>query len=791
MPRFRLTYEVNGERFRADMEAPTEAAAKAAVAQRQAAQQSGQRSLSRLDTLAPHQPVQPDLSTGGFQVEAPGRSRIDFREERGLDLSPGSFGNIQDFRPATIMAFEGAGEVAGAVAGGTAGLGTGPLAPIAAPAGAFAVSRAGAAGGAAFGSLAFDAATDIMRRFGIVGPEGPFSDGPTPPPLSEHFVDVPAALEPSARALEEAGQAVAAPVVLKAGFNALRRGSQFVANVASPSSQYLIDATKRLSAFFGGEAIPVGIETASENRGIQLLRKLFGSFPGVFPGAKEADIRVGAALEQSVDQMFHDVAPVVNTIADTGVDLTKKFGKRFKAVRRLFNNSYEKLFAGAEEAGVIIEPKNLRLAAQGVTDNLTANLPRVIETPKVARAAVGFERAAAKGPEALAKVARDLGLEDEQLVLKFIERGLTRLAPMKPRQYQTLSRVINEMMAKNADSKPALQQLTYMKDAMRLDVEEAGGAFGEGFKAINAKFRDWSILQEGATATAFNRAKLGVFEAAKLETRRGTQNADQMFTTFFNNESPQALEELSQLVGQKAFRKALRTHMENSFNDATAETLKEVASGGFSLPKLERAFGISSDLGLKRQAMKRALELADTGVRIEDLDAFFTVAKKQFGLGGIDPGLLLKRRVALGGLSSGVKTLLPGAALRGAAKAGVGAGAQSVTGIPTIMTAVLGMRKFSRWLTTPPALKAATKALDDSLNPSERVKWFTRFIRLTGNEVIRPGDMLPQFLGATAGMAADVVQAAPGALDTAVEFGQEKSAQFQQLISPPRRQQQQ
>ncbi len=758
-------------------------------------------SLARLDTLGGDAPVQPDLSGG--QIGAP-------------------LGNIQDFRPATVLAFEQTGEAIGTAAGGLAGLTTGPGAVIATPLGAFAGNRAGAGLGAAFGSLTFDAGVEIMRTFGgaeftdefpfigfegqnrLVGQRGLFNDGRTVPPLAEHVVgDIPTSLEPATRAAEEAALAVAVPQALKATFNVGRKGLQFVQNVSGPTSQYVLDASKRLSAYFGGELIPLGVESVSENQGIRWLRKIFGTLPGLFPGPKAADVKVGEALESSVDQMFHDVAPVVNTLADSAVDLTKAFGRRYRAVRRVFNNAYESLFRGADEAGVIIEPNNLRKAAQGVADDLQANLPRVVEKGKAARAAAGFERAAARGPEALAKAARDLGLADENLVLKFIEKGLTRLDSMTPRQYQTLSRVVNELMSKHSDSPAVLRQLALMKDAMRLDVEEVGGVFGEGFKALNGKYRDWAILQGGKTAKGFGRAQLDIFEvgelgaragaeegagkAGALATREGTENADEMFTTFFNSESPQAMGDLFRVVGKTRFRRALRTHMESSFSESTVE--KMVATGGFSIPKLERALGLSSDLGLKRQALGRALELADAGVSLKDLDAFFTVAKRQWGLGAIDPGTLLKRRVALGGLQSGIRAGIPTHAIKGAASASAGRGAQSVTGIGPIILTVLGMRKFSKWITAPHVLKLATKALDDTVNPSERLKAFARFVRFTGTEVIRPGDMLPQFLGATAQTAANVVQGAPGALDTAVEFGQEKSRQFKQLLAPPQQQQ--
>ena len=177
--------------------------------------------------------------------------------------------------------------------------------------------------------------------------------------------------------------------------------------------------------------------------------------------------------------------------------------------------------------------------------------------------------------------------------------------------------------------------------------------------------------------------------------RPGSITADQLAENLLKkNASPQLIKDLRTLVGEKQFKRFVRSKFQKAFNGSLRTS--EVKKGEliFDPYKLEQNLGLTTEKG--REVFETLIK--GSKLNIQQLDDFLTLAKNHAGLKIPDVSSFLARRGVLGGFKS----------LSGGAIIGLGAGVH-----PLATSAIfIFSRKTSRMLSSPGALQKVMIGID-------------------------------------------------------------------------------
>ena len=177
--------------------------------------------------------------------------------------------------------------------------------------------------------------------------------------------------------------------------------------------------------------------------------------------------------------------------------------------------------------------------------------------------------------------------------------------------------------------------------------------------------------------------------------RPGSITADQLAETLLKrNASPQLLNDLRVLVGEKQFNRFVRRKLQKSFNDSLLTSTVKPGEIIFDPYKFEKNLGLTTDKG--REVLEALLK--GSKLSIQNLDDFFLIAKNHAGLKIPDVSSFLARRGVLGGFKS----------LSGGAIIGLGAGVNPLATSALFLFA----RKTSRMLSSPGALEKVMIGMD-------------------------------------------------------------------------------
>ena len=177
----------------------------------------------------------------------------------------------------------------------------------------------------------------------------------------------------------------------------------------------------------------------------------------------------------------------------------------------------------------------------------------------------------------------------------------------------------------------------------------------------------------------------------------GSITADQLGEALLKrNASPQLLDDLRTLVGEKQFKKFVRSKLQKAYDSSLIQSRTKPGELKFDPYKFEENLGLTTEKG--RDLFKSLTK--GSKLDIQQLDDFFLIAKNHAGLKIPDVSSFLARRGVLGGFKS----------LSGGAIIGLGAGVN-----PLATSALfLFSRKTSRMLSNPGALKKVMVAIDSN-----------------------------------------------------------------------------
>ena len=246
-----------------------------------------------------------------------------------------------------------------------------------------------------------------------------------------------------------------------------------------------------------------------------------------------------------------------------------------------------------------------------------------------------------------------------------------------------------------------------------------GATIAKAFNRANTFFEKGLPRFETAAAKKFRSVNKGVFKASFKEA--GSQEKDQLFRKLFNMESPEAIQNLQQLVGQKTVLNGLKTTIDQAMEKA-GESLLADLPGSKALNNVKKALGIGTKSG--ELTLKQALK--GSNVDVGEIKNLFKLIEANDSVFNPVTSSFLQRRLTLAGP----------AAFVGAGAAGGYGTAEEKGGIFGTIVAITLLRKGSSYLTNPKNLQTMVRALDDSLAPRVRRNAYVRLL----NDAYAGGD---------------------------------------------------
>lgn len=523
------------------------------------------------------------------------------------------------------------------MAGGTLGAALGiPLGP------------AGVIGGAALGAAGGKATSNVIEGFQGRGPQT----------MKEAFK------QPIESGIEDATYSMGLPV---AG-QMVRTGAGKALGVIKPQVEELVK-----------KATSLGVELSPAQAAEGGVAKMFSPVVGVFPfigtpirkSQEAAQKRVG----ESFNQILNEIAPTATT-AEIGVDLTKSAGKSFDKFRnrsaRLYNQ-YEKKVSELPKQDIFLSTPIKKTAMELLDSggNITLKTGETLQTP----------------------IADPLS--------KYIE-DLTKLpGNLTFQQIRKQTRDLNEAMTKaSADGfdvsrgikiKKAFEESLFRPDLTMIDkadLPKARAALESGVRA-NKYFSENIKRFESATAKKFGTVDRNIFEPKF--SKMGSKEMDEAFNAVWRENSPQAMKNLRGLVGDEAFNKAARKHIETAAGKSLITD--DTGRGIFDGESFAKNLGLDTPEGIESLSTM----LGGTKVSPQKLQDFADVVKAVGSVEVPNVSKFISRRVTLGGAKT-LGTLTMG-------------GSVIADPITTITLASLA-RQGSKFISNPKALEYMTTTLD-------------------------------------------------------------------------------
>jgi len=410
---------------------------------------------------------------------------------------------------------------------------------------------------------------------------------------------------------------------------------------------------------------------------IKGFNRIVGVMPFIgTPAAKSRD-RLAQEFLNAKDRLFVMAGPTL-TKPQASKHLIKAAKKKFAAFSGKANRMYTEYRQLADEAGEIFPTENLQLRAIDSLDEATKAIPTNRETGEI------------MVPEALKDAWKIYNDAVNEVVMYGDRVSLRQLETIEGSLYAAAAK------AKEA-SKGGKKAAATLQHAILKMAGEAEAAQ----RAIDPEGPGAEALEALTKADNFYSRMMGIFDSKTAQSIKGTDpdalstgvrsfkqpkwREDEVFDMMFNTKSAEAQKELLDIVGKRAYRKAVQTHVTNAFNQS-------ITDKGFNSKKFLEMTGLGNT-GVREgteNAMNSAYRLA--GVDRERLELFADFASKITNSDVPDLSTFVARRGMLGGVRSALKGIV------GIGIAGGGSGA--VGGVPAIMTTI-GLRYVTGQMNKP------------------------------------------------------------------------------------------
>jgi len=460
---------------------------------------------------------------------------------------------------------------------------------------------------------------------------------------------------------------------------ALRRGL----GGATESAKKIYEAGVRTN-------VPQSLVTASDSKLVSGYNRVLGVFPMTGGPIRTEAAKRTASINSLANDTLNAFGPNAS-ITDLGVDMTTAA-----------KNTHSKF----------------RLASSSLYDDFLENTKQ-LDDPKIfqlnnAKEAVELIEAGIKSP---------VDSPRSDAVLDFLKQIKEIPGKIDPQQYRSLQADINFLMRKGGKEGLDVKRLRDVKKALEKDfsmpvigtnssmspsgaiTSEAIDAVLQSHKIANDFYAEGMAKFASPTAKRFRQVDKNIFGAgAEIP---GTINADQLAKKVLKIGSPQSLQQLKGLVGDKVYKTSVRSLMDDAFSKAQKTASTDVDLN-FNVNTLKEELGFIGKKSENFEGLKELLE--GTDVSFQQFSDFLTVAQAHTDTFVPNLSQFLARRVGIGGARSL------------ASVGGVGAAAG---GMMTAPFATLGImytsRMGSKLIANPKNLELANTLLD--FRSPRMLKW--------------------------------------------------------------------
>ena len=288
------------------------------------------------------------------------------------------------------------------------------------------------------------------------------------------------------------------------------------------------------------------------------------------------------------------------------------------------------------------------------------------------------------------------------------------------------------------------------KQGLQAGQKETAEVAKRALLRANSVFARLSPIYGGQAAKKFKLIDENMFSAGPE--LPGWNYSDELYNIVMSKKiTPQAIEQVQELIGKEAFESVTRTWLNEGFKQSLRRNnpidlmVDSAPTARGPRPKriMVTDFAVDPDALLQNigfgepgfEAMISASGLNGKVVK-ENILQLVDIARKIEGQQMGDPFALVKRRIALGGIRTGFKTFSFGAA------AGVGGGA-AVFGAAPVVAGLLA-RYTADFLSSPNVLKNYSRVIDDTTPLTVKRAAYTNIIRDFYKQISK-GDRLEEF----------------------------------------------
>ena len=599
--------------------------------------------------------------------------------------------------------------IMGAIGGARTPVGPGPTAIAINP---ITGALAGGAVGAIGGTFAPEASLEAMESLGLI-PEG--------------TRDKIGLSNEELRAVAEAEALIDLTLggTMQAGALVTRGGIRLMAGLGRGEAELAEEAAK--------EGVELPAFVAGSGRAARFFSTVFGRFPIVgTPLRREAE-RAGTEIEKAINRLPGRIGELMSE-SSIGQRIATEANELVTMVGKDFDARYIQLFEDAEQAGIRILPRNVLAKGDEIVQRIASETPPVLEgTPNPG--------------QVLSKV--QTFIEAEIFSLRAQTAIGTARAKMTLRQLDGLFAKIDQEIAsfEPGQKRFARALLSQLKTAAKLDgVSNISGSgarqIGERLQTLDREFsQTMSALFETATAKRFGRVQRQGLRGTKIDPTTRTP-IDQLAKVVVDLNSPQAMRELSRLVGNDTMKaiaaRSVKTIFERGFSVAAdGERIfraNQVAKSlGLSFERGPRGRGLrfAVDDVNKADAMKELLSHTDLGMK-----QILTILNAAQRLGSApipDVSTFIARGAVIGGVTSVFRKSLPGIAF----------GSSLIEGLVGFVMFAGGGRGMARLLTDPLAARSLKTVLKPTAQRANRKVNWLRALRTVLNGLTAETEITP------------------------------------------------
>lgn len=524
----------------------------------------------------------------------------------------------------------GAGGIIGGTVGGGAGVVAGaPTGPGAAITGAAGVLAGGALGSAA-GSMMFDSVENFLKFIDVLEGEPVGAEASTLGGLDAAREDI----------LFGGGFAVAGAAV-----GAVKPLVGKVLGLRSPEMQAVARQAEALGIGVGA----IDIAQGTVGRGIRGSGRVMGIFPYIGGPFRKAARTKAAQVDTAVDNVLNALAPNATLADDLGIDMVKAArgtNAKFKATAARLYDDFRLQARALDDPSVVptsvadADNPGIREAALNFVEEVRRGeivlktegdeAPEILTGP-AADALNEFLTKLQKLPDAIT-VDQATGLEQslEQFVKQAVNDGFD------------VKRVVGVKKA----IERAFTEIASPANAGLAQQEAVQGVIDARNAASNFYAKGITLFQR-PTAGLFGRVDRNIFRAGP--TRFGSLNEDQIAEVAVRLKSPQAIDDLVELVGKENMGAAARLKLDDAFDRSLITDSRGVIKGA-DFEKFIKLSGLSQ----KKTAGASATDklLAINGVDPKEVRELIDIAKDIEVPREVSD--FIARRASLGGMQAAI-----------------------------------------------------------------------------------------------------------------------------------------